>query len=866
MALKAQRRSGGLAQRVARRFTQRIGRVLAPVFSRNGSALPSIAAIALGVALGYAVQLINGVAAGEFEAALRVLSGSADLSIHGPRSGFDESVYAAAAALPETAAASPVLELEARPRGRTGTLKLVGIDVFRAALIQPELAAVEGLGAEGSQGRDARLDFLRPDRVFLSRAAAQWLDARTGDEITLQSGLASAAFTVAGILSPAAVRERVAVLDIAAAQAAFGRVGSLSSIELRLRPGADVQAVAQSLARELPPGLVVERPQARVERSAMLSRAYRVNLNVLAMVALFTGSLLVFSSQALAVVRRRAEFALLRALGITRAGIVASVLAEAAVLGILGALPGVAAGHALAQWVLSRYGAGLGASFFRGLEGSAPFEPLTMAGFVMLGVAAALAGSWAAATEAARAQPAQALRAGDEQHAFSRLHRVAPGAALMAAGAALCFAPPVEGLPIAGYAAIALLLLGALLLMPRAAQAAFRAAPGFGPAPARLALAQLRGAPGPAGVSLAAIVASVALMASMAIMVFSFRQSLDDWLGRMLPADLYARIPPGADATLFTPALEKRIAALPGVARAEFTRVDQVLLDARLPPVTLLVRTLERDKLESQLFLVEPQRLPPPTAPPPAWVSEAAADLYGLKVGSLLEIPVRGRGARFTVAGIWRDYVRQQGAVLIERAEYQASGGASLSQAGSSEAALWLAPGASTEALGAALRRLLPPGAEAELSEPGELRELSLRIFDRTFGVTYALEAAAVLIGLFALAASFGALALARRREFGVLRHVGMTRAQVGAMLAFEGTLVSAVGLAAGLALGWLISVILVHVVNRQSFHWSMDMHMPWQSLGAFALAMLVLASVAAWAGARRAMGVDAVRAVSEAW
>ncbi len=825
----------------------------APLLEHKGRAALAMLAIALGVALGYGVQLINGVAAGEFEQALRLLSGNADLTVHGPRAGFSEALYPGVAALPEVAAASPVVEIDARPAGRTETLRLVGIDVFRAARIQPELAAVDG---------GESLDFLKPDRIFLSRSAAQWLSVGPGDEVVLQSGLARASFTVAGLLSSGAVRERLGVLDIGAAQARFGRAGSLNRIEIRLRPGAHAGQVAEKLRTQLPAGLAVEPPEQRAERSAGLSRSYRVNLNVLALVAIFTGSLLVFSFQALAVVRRRGEFALLRALGVTRGGILARVLAEASALGAVGAVAGIVLGQGLSQWVLQRYGADLGAGFFRGLEARAAFDPWAMLLFALLGVVASALGSLAAAREAARAEPAQALRAGDEERAFSGLQRIAPGLALVAIGAALTLAPPVEGLPLAGYAAIALLLVGALLLMPRIAAAVFRAVPEAGPPPARLALAQLRGAPGPASVSLAAIVASVALMASMAIMVSSFRQSLDEWLGRMLPADLYLRLPPGGDATLLAPAIEAKLAALPGVARIELSRAEQVLLSADHPLVTLVARSLDPAQAERVLPLVEPQRLPPAGAPPPAWVSEALADVHGARIGSVLEVPIRGRVARFTVAGVWRDYVRQQGAIVIEREAYVALSGSRAS----SEAAIWLAPGASADEVIAAARALLPPRAEADFFRPGELREISLRIFDRTFGVTYALEAVAVLIGLFALSASFGALAFARRREFGMLRHLGMTRRQVGAMLAFEGTLVSALGLAAGLALGWLVSLVLIHVVNRQSFHWSMELHMPWGALAWFALVMLALASFTAWAGARRAMSGDAVRAVSEAW
>jgi putative ABC transport system permease protein len=141
-----------------------------------------------------------------------------------------------------------------------------------------------------------------------------------------------------------------------------------------------------------------------------------------------------------------------------------------------------------------------------------------------------------------------------------------------------------------------------------------------------------------------------------------------------------------------------------------------------------------------------------------------------------------------------------------------------------------------------------------------------LRVFDRTFAVTYALEAAAVAIGLAGLASSFGALALARRREFGMLRHLGMTRSQIGVMLATEGAAVSGIGLLVGLALGGVISLILIHVVNRQSFHWSMDVAVPWVVLAAFSVALLALALLTTLVAAREALGEDAVRVVKDDW
>src|SRR5205085_11511537 len=157
--------------------------------------------------------------------------------------------------------------------------------------------------------------------------------------------------------------------------------------------------------------------------------------------------------------------------------------------------------------------------------------------------------------------------------------------------------------------------------------------------------------------------------------------------------------------------------------------------------------------------------------------------------------------------------------------------------------ALWLAAGTGFEEVSRAIAREIPGGARLDVAAPGEVRDFSLKIFDRTFAVTYALELAAVVIGLLGMSSSFGALVLTRRREFGVLRHLGMTRRQVGTMLATEGLAVSGVGLGVGLALGFAISLVLIYVVNRQSFHWGMALSVPWTLLATASGAVLALST-----------------------
>jgi putative ABC transport system permease protein len=810
--------------------------------SRGRMAL-SVIGIALGVALGYGVHLVNRAAVSDVAAAVRSIAGEADLEVRGGRGGFPESLYPKIAGLPGVAIASPALELEVGVAGTERTLRITGLDILRAALLQPQLVVED------------RYDLIAPDRVFLSAAAAETLGVSKGDVLALVVGQGTVELKVAQVVS--SLRGVAALTDIATAQWRFGRLGELNRIDVRLAPGADLEDALKRIRAELPPGVHASSLQNLEEASAYPSRSYRVNLNVLAMVALFTGGFLVFSAQALEVARRRGEHALLRVLGVKRTGISRLVLAEAALLGALGAAAGLVLGYALALGAVRAAGADLGAGMFRGVFPEIRFSVPGMVFYFLAGIVVAVLGALIPALDAARTPPARALRAGDEQTLFRRIATVWPGLTLLALGAALAQLRPVGGLPFFGYAAIACLLLAAIALVPRLAQWVFDTLPLPSHPPLRLALGQLRAAPGQAAVSLAAIVASFSLMAAMAIMVSSFRQSVDEWLETVLPAELYFRTTHAGDTGHLAPGFEERVRALPQVARADFLRSGRILLDPARPPLVLIAR----DRAERAFPVVSERYERRPGDPPAVWVSEAVSDLYGFSPGKRLDLPVLGKNHPVIVTAIFRDYARQHGAVLIDRADYVALTGDRTVNDG----ALWLTPGTTPSAAMEALRAL-PGGAQLDMADPGEIREVSLRIFDRSFAVTYAMEAVAVLVGLFGLSSSLGAIVLARRREFGMLRHLGLTRAQIRTMLAAEGGLLALVGAAAGLAAGAAISLVLVYVVNRQSFHWSMEIHPPYLLLSGFIVLLVVLAVMTAIISGREAMGIAPVRAVREDW
>jgi len=808
----------------------------------------TIGAIALGISLTAGVYFVNASAIEEFGRATRALAGNADLLVDGGTRGFDEALYRTLAERPEVRVASPVLETAVALEAG-GTLTVLGIDPFQAGQVQPALYA------ELAGHFRALLD---AHAIVLSAAAAEALGVGKGGALEVRVGARRERLNVIDVLPEAAYGRALGVMDIGSAQWTLARLGILTRVELRLAPGVDPGRFAATL--DLPPGTLAATVATTEGRAASLKRAYYANLDMLALVALLTGAFLVFATQALSTLRRRTQFALLRALGVTRREIVWAVVLEGKLVGLVGGALGTLLGWLLASLALRVVGGDLGAGSPLATGTRVAATPLELGAFVLLGVAVAAVSSWLPARRLAALAPARALKGGDPEFAL-----IAPGGGrlglvLLAAGALTACLPPIGGLPVAGYAAVALLLFGAVLLVPAFARRALKLAPGGRGPIARLARAQLEGTVAQSAVSLAAIVVSFSLMVSMAIMVHSFRASFERWLGEVLPADLYLRVAPGSDTLFLGAEARARLATLPGVSRSDFRRLLTVQVRADRPALTVIARHLDAEVVAT-LPLIDRATRPSPGLPV-VYVSEAVRDLYGLRSGDTLELPLGGRAHPVFIGGVWRDYARSTGSVVLEKALYQEWTG----DEGATDAALWLAPGASARAVEAAAAASLGLGAPLEAIETTELKARSLVAFDRAFTITYVLEALAVAIGLAGVAFAFASQALARRAEFGVLRHLGCTPGQLKSLLAGEGALLGAIGALYGLLVGGALSLVLVYVVNRQSFHWSLDFVAPVGQLLAVALALVLAAASTARLAARTVLDESAVRAVREDW
>ncbi|MDP1901576.1 MAG: ABC transporter permease [Rubrivivax sp.] len=816
---------------------------------RHGVAL---LAVALGVALAYSVHLINTSALHEFSAAVNAASGEPDLSLRGPRQGFSDALWERVAADPAVVVASPVLEIDTYGRSADGKrvpLRVLGLDVLRAAPMAP------GLLPRPAAGED-RLVFLDPGAAFPNAAARAQLGLTDGATMQLQAGPGWRSLRVAGTV-PAGGTPLVA-MDLAGAQQHFGAAGRITRIDLRLVPGTDRGALLARLA--LPAGVQPAAADESGQRVAELSRAYRVNLTVLAGVALLVGAFLVFSVVSLSVAQRTPTFALLGVLGLTAAQRRTWVLAECALLGAVGSALGLALGAGLAAAALRFLAGDLGGGYFPGIAPALQFGPLGALGFALLGTASAVVGGWWPARQAEQIAPALALKGLGTPGGSAP--PVWPGLALIAVASAAAFAPPLFGLPLAAYVSVAALLFGGVALVPAVVHALLAAAPAVKGALPLLALQRARFQRRTATAAVAGVVASLALSVALTVMVASFRTGVSDWLVGMLPADLYARgasTSAVAEQSWLPPEFVQRAAAVAGVQRVQATRIRALEMAPGRPAVTLMARPLAQPQETLPL-------LRPPQAARPGeigvFVSEAMVDLYGARVDQWMELPLGEQRVAVRVRGVWRDYSRQFGTVVMADDDYRRLTG----DTRINDLALWLTPGTQPATVKDALRALLPDPSMLEFGSTAELRQFTLRIFDRSFAVTYYLQAVAIVIGLVGIAASLSAQVLARRKEFGLLTHLGLTRRQIVAVVAGEGLAWVSAGALVGLALGVAVSVILVYVVNPQSFHWSMDLVLPWGRLALLAAAVVAAGTATAAFSARRAAGRAAVLSVKEDW
>ncbi|HEY3351109.1 MAG TPA: ABC transporter permease [Thermoanaerobaculia bacterium] len=714
--------------------------------------------------------------------------------------------------------------------------------------------------------------------LLVTEAFASRHRLKAGDAFRLVTNSVERTFRVAAVLLPSgaarAASGSIVFMDLAAAQEAFGKVGRLDRIDVVLPASlsdADRARVLEEVSASLPPGVTAGRPERRTETVDRLVRAFRVNLSALGAIALLVGMYFVYNTLSISVLRRRADIGVVRALGASRRAVFAAFLGEGLALGIAGSALGLLLGAGLAAGALTVVGRTATELYVPSAHPTLRLDPGVLAFAFALGVATSVLSALAPALEAAGVEPAATMRHGSVEAARRRRTRplAFAGAALLVLAWAATRPEPVRGLPLFGFLSVFLIVAGASLLAPAAVTFAAGRLDGialrlFG-VEARIARANLTGSLSRTSVAVAALTMGLSMMVAVAVMVGSFRTTVATWVGETLAGDVFVGPASGRSGPSLGRVPEEAIEAIRAVAGV--ADVDPFLAFSATrdgAPYTVGSGLFAYVATYGNLPLVDgrdPRRVfAGALANGEAMVSEPYAEKFRVKTGDTVELPGPDGPVRVRVAGVYTDYSNDRGTVTLDRAHFRRIWPLS----GATTMSVVLAPGVSPEEGARRIEAAVRGRFALRVRTNATLRKLVLQIFDRTFSVTYALEAVAIAVAVLGVFNTLTALVLERRREIGLLRVLGASAARVRRAVRYEAAAIGGLGIALGLASGAAMALVLVHVINRQSFGWTIAMHWPWAFLaGALAL-VFATTLLAAARPAGLAAATDAAAALKE--
>jgi putative ABC transport system permease protein len=864
-----------------RLFHQFIVRPLAGEKIRTAT---TIVGVALGIAVVIAIQLTNASSVRGFETALETVAGKTAIEIMGAGTGVDETRLPELGWLREFGRISPVIEGSAAlvlgdvrsltSRRQLEAVKILGIDILRDQPFRDyqllELARLEGDGLSRRPPNDEYttqqfLEILTNERsVVITEKLAKRRGYQIGGEMRLMIGDRVLPFTVRGYLKdegPARVLDgNFILMDIAAAQLAFDRLGRVDRVEVLLSDAADLDAALEAIAARLPPGLSAQRPSRRSQQVETMLAAFHANLTALSWIALIVGLFLVYNTITISVVARRQEIGTLRALGLTRRKVLVLFLGEAAALAAAGIIVGLGLARVLADAALT-----LTSSTVTTLYIAAAAAPPAMhLGHVWTAIAIGLPLSLAAAAvpalEASRVPPTAAMRGHDTLEMRTHLRPLAliVPLVLLAIAYALAQLPPIGRRPMFAYASSLALVIGAAFLVPaimfglaRIGRVVLRRRLGV---EGLLAHANLTAAIPRLSISVAALSVSLSMMVAIAVMIGSFRDTVIYWVGQTLRADLF--IGPGIRPTVgseqtVSPEVIARLGTHPDVAALdEFRNLDLVyegnlaVLGAGSYSVVL-----EHGSLLFKSPADAREQLRQAIGQDAVIISEPFAMRYGKRDGDVVEIPTPHGPRPFRVAAVYYDYASDRGVVVMDRGTFRKYFG-DLPPSG---VAAYLREGADPERVRTEMLAMLDEGHRAFIYSNSTLRREILSVFDSTFAITYALELIAIVVAMLGVAGTLLTLVLERRRELSLLRLTGADRRQVRRMVIIEAALIGGISQGIGLAVGFALSMVLIYVVNVQSFGWTIQFHVPAAFLIQASIAVVIATSIAGIYPARRA-------------
>jgi putative ABC transport system permease protein len=815
--------------------------------------------ISLGVAVAVAVDLANASATRAFDYSTDAVAGRATHQIVGGPQGLDEALYvelrSQGLAVDGTPAAPIVTDYAYSPQLGDRPFQLLGVDPFAEAPFRNYLWGEGGASIGSLTGL-----LTRPGAVLLASDTAAYYGLAPGDRLGLEVGGYKRDAFVAGLLTPADDLSRrtlngLILADVATAQELTGRLGRLDRIDLIL-PG-DGAIVADELRALLPPGVEVVGVVARAGTIEEMTAAFRVNLLALSLLALVVGLFLIYNTMTFSVVQRRPLFGTLRCLGVTRREVFALVVSEALVVGMLGAALGLGLGVLMGRGAVQAVTQTISDLYFVVTVQEVEIAASSLVKGALLGILATVLAAAPPAWEAASVPARVALsRSGLEGKAQRAVGLVGVGSLVLVVLGLGLLAIPTRSLTVSFAGTLAVVVAFAALT-PLVTALLMRTVTGplgrIWGALGRMAPRNVVTSISRTAVAVAALMVAVSVTIGVSLMISSFRTTVVTWLDQVLQGDVYVSAPSGTSTQATTP-LDPAVLPLvedwPGVERVDLLRTATV--ESPDGPVSVFGvynpdfgdRPFLSDDLSSEETWAAMQE-------GAVVVSEPYANMVGLpQRGGTVTLYTAEGPREFPVAGIYYDYVTSGGTISMSLDTYRRL----WNDEALTALAVRLAPGANADAVTRELGDALAPVQRLFVRPNQALRDEALVIFDRTFAITGALQLLATLVAFIGVLSALLSLLLEKQREVGILRAVGLTARQLWGLVLLETGLMGAVAGLLAMPTGFALSLILIYIINRRSFGWTLQMQVdaaPFLT----ALAVAVVAALLAGIYPARKMG-----------
>ncbi len=833
----------------------------------KGRSLLSMVGIALGVAVFISVQTAIYTAIESFNASVDHVSGKANLQVTSFGRGFSEQVYPKVKRVPGVKAATPVIQYVSKMDEPIGEpLYLLGIDVFSDRPFR-EYQFYE------SETDDEGLLFLKtPHSIAITEKLAGRHGLKKGQKITLIVGSKKVTLTITNLLKmegPAKSLEgNFGLMDIASAQEALEKVGLIDRIDLIVDKSRPIEAIERELKKVIPPGVEVRRSDTRSGQIEKMVSAFHLNLTALSFISLIVGMFLIYNAISVSVIQRRREIGILRSVGLTRPQVLGLFIGEAAWIGCLGSLAGIGVGIGLAKLMLYLVSRTITALYILVKAEHLMISPsILMAGFAV-GVAASVLSSIGPAREASKIAPTEALALGTlETKIKIRLGRFnLIGVGLLILSLILAFQKPVSHRPIFGFLAALLILIGVSFLIPSVTTFLNRLlAPFlhrlFG-SEGKLASRYLRDSMARTAITIAALMTALSMLISISIMILSFRKTVDLWVEQSINGDIF--IFPGSYSITGYSALlplevSRQLPSLPGVKAVDPFRALEVeyqgqpaLIASVDGRVFLNLKIIRFTRGNSRAILRQF------AAGKAILVTESFSLRHHVKAGDRIKLNTPQGEKEFLIAGVFYDYSSDWGMVLLEKKLFQSL----WKDETIHSAGIYLKEGVSQEAFKEMIRERYSKPYRLFVVSHRELRKEVLKIFDQTFAITYALEFIAIIVAILGIVNSLNALIIERQRDIGIVRAVGAFREQIQKTTLIEAGMIGFFSHILGLICGFLLSILLIYVINKQSFGWTIQFSIPLRSLIESWLIVMVTSVGAGFIPARRAAKMNLVESL----